>query len=187
VPALTATTTRLTNGALYQTGWFACVLGAAWGHGTVGAVAAGALMAGHLVASPDRRTDLRTMLGTLTIGGVVEGLQIAAGTYQTLGGGVPGPVPPLWLLALWAHFATTFRYSLRALVARPWAAVLFGALGGPVAFLAGERLGAVTLARPLGASLTALALGWAAAMTLVALAFGGQARRPMPCYGRPGS
>jgi hypothetical protein len=187
VPALTAATTRLVNGVLYQTGWFACVLGAGLGHGTIGAAAAAVLMAGHLAASPDRRTDLRTIIGTLAIGGVVEGLQIAAGTYVSLGGSAPGPLPPLWLLALWAHFATTFRYSLRALVARPWAAVLFGAVGGPVAFLAGERLGAVTLTRPLGASVTALALGWAAAMGVVALAFGGLARQPMPRYRRPPS
>ncbi len=144
-------------------------------------------MAGHLAVSPDRRVELRTMLGTLTVGAVVEGVQIAAGTYETLGGSAPGPLPPLWLLALWAHFATTFRYSLRALVARPWAAVLFGALGGPVAFLAGERLGAVTLTRPLGAAVTALALGWAAAMSVVALALGALARQPMPRYRRPGS
>lgn len=187
MPALTATATRLVNGGLYQTGWFACVLGAALGHGTVGAVAAAALMAGHLAASPDRRIDLRTMLATLAVGAVVEGGQIVAGTYQTLGGGAPGPVPPLWLLALWAHFATTFRYSLRALVARPWAAVLFGALGGPVAFLAGERLGAVALSRPLGTAVTALAFGWAVAMGVVALAFGSLARQPMPRYRRPGS
>jgi hypothetical protein len=187
VPALTATATRLFNGGLYQTGWFACVLGAAWGHGTAGAIAAAALMAGHLAASPDRRVDLRTMFATLAVGAVVEGGQIAAGTYQTLGGSAPGGVPPLWLLALWAHFATTFRYSLRAVVARPWAAVLFGALGGPVAFLAGERLGAVTLTRPLVTAGAALALGWALAMGVVALAFGGLARQPMPRYRRPGS
>jgi hypothetical protein len=185
--ALTATATRLVNGALYQTGWFACVLGAAWGRGTAGAVAAAVLMAGHLAASPDRRVDVRTMLGTLAVGALVEAVQIAAGTYQTLGAGPPGAVPPLWLLALWAHFATTFRYSLRALVARPWAAVLFGALGGPVAFLAGERLGAVSLTRPLGTAVAALALGWAAAMGVVALAFGALARQPMPRYRRPWS
>jgi hypothetical protein len=185
VAALTPGTTRVVNGALYQTGWFACVLGAAWGHEAAGAFAAAALMAGHLAASADRRVDLHTMLGTVAVGAAVEGLQIAAGTYHTLGGGAPSAVPPLWLLALWAHFATTFRYSLRAIVARPWAALLFGALGGPVAFLAGERLGAVTLARPLGPAVTALALGWAAAMAIVALAFGGLARAAMPRYRRP--
>jgi hypothetical protein len=44
---------------------------------------------------------------------------------------------------MWAQFATTFRFSLRTMITRPIPAALFGAAGGPIAFLAGERLGAV--------------------------------------------
>ena len=38
--------------------------------------------------------------------------------------------PPPWLLAMWAQFATTFRYSLRPVVTRPTRAALLGAAGG---------------------------------------------------------
>jgi Protein of unknown function (DUF2878) len=54
-----------------------------------------------------------------------------------------------WLLVMWGQFATTFRFSLRGVMRRPLFAGLFGATGGPIAFLAGERLGAVILLPPL--------------------------------------
>jgi hypothetical protein len=75
-------------------------------------------------------------------------------------------LPPPWLLAMWAQFATTFRFSLRSVVTRPVLAVLFGAAGGPIAFLAGERLGAVTLLPPLAQSLLRLSISWAIALVV---------------------
>jgi hypothetical protein len=45
-------------------------------------------------------------------------------------------------------------------------AVPFGAAGGPIAFLAGERLGAVTLLPPLAQSLLRLAISWAIALVV---------------------
>jgi len=75
-------------------------------------------------------------------------------------------LPPPWLLAMWAQFATTFRYSLRSVVARSTRAALFGAAGGPIAFLAGERLGAVTLLPPLTPGLLRLSISWAIALVV---------------------
>ncbi len=51
--------------------------------------------------------------------------QIAAGRYFTSGTVIDAP-PPLWLLAMRAQFATTFRFSLRTVVTRPIRAALFG-------------------------------------------------------------
>jgi hypothetical protein len=51
----------------------------------------------------------------------------------------------------------------------PARAALFGAVGGPVAFVAGERLGAVTLARPLAPSLLVLGLAWGVALAACAV------------------
>ena len=80
--------------------------------------------------------------------------QIAAGRYFTSGTVIDAP-RPLWLLAMRAQFATTFRFSLRTVITRPIRAALFGAAGGPIAFLAGERLGAVTLLPPLSTACSA--------------------------------
>jgi hypothetical protein len=59
---------------------------------------------------------------------------------------------------MWIAFATTLNVSMRWLRGRPELALLFGAVGGPLAFYAGERLGAVTVHRPAGG--TGGAVGW---------------------------
>lgn len=156
------------NYALYQMGWLAAVGGATLGLGAVGAAVAALLTAVHLWLARDRSGEAMLVAATLVLGVIVEAGQIFAGTYVALGGTTPSPWPPAWLLALWAQFATTFRFSAAGLFARRWTAALFGALGGPLAFLAGERLGAVTLARPLTASLLSLLVAWALGMAVCA-------------------
>jgi len=161
------TTWRLNYGA-YQLGWLAAILGAASGHGTAGALLAGTLTAGHVLLARDRRGELRLVVAALAAGTLVESWQLAAGTYRVLADATSTGLPPPWLLALWAQFATTFRFSLRRVMTRPWAAMLFGAVGGPVAFLAGERVGAVALAVPLGPALARLVVAWALALAWLA-------------------
>jgi len=102
----------------------------------------------------------------LGVGAAIEGLQIWAGTYRFTSGTIIDSLPPPWLLVMWAQMATTFDFSLRPIVTRPVAAALFGAVGGPLAFLAGERLGAVTLHRPLAPGLLLLASSWTVAMLI---------------------
>lgn len=167
---MNARATYLLNYVAYQLGWLAALLGAAAGHGTAGAVVAFALTVAHVLLARDRRGELVLVLAALAAGVAVESWQIASGTYRVLAGAPLGVLPPLWLLALWAQFVTTFRFSLRRIMTDPRAALVFGALGGPIAFLAGERLGAVVLQVPLGPGLARLVVAWAVA--LAALAWG---------------
>ena len=167
---MTPRATYLLNYGAYQVGWLAAILGAASGHGTAGACAGFALTTGHVLLARDRRGELVLVLAALATGVAVESWQIASGTYRVLAGASPGVLPPLWLLALWAQFATTFRFSLRRIMTAPRPALLFGALGGPIAFLAGERLGAVELTVPLAPGLARLVVAWAAALAVLAWA-----------------
>ncbi len=158
--------THLINYVLYQTGWFACVLGAASLRPWTGFVIAVSLVGVHLALSRERSLEVRLLALTTVVGVVVEIGQIAAGTYRFTSGTVNEALPPPWLLAMWAQFATTFRFSLRSVVTRRVRAVLFGAAGGPLAFLAGERLGAVTLLPPLTHGLLRLSISWALALVI---------------------
>ena len=148
--------TQLLNYALYQAGWFACVLGASWRHPWVGFVIAVALIGAHLALTSERRIELRLVMLATAVGAAVELVQIAAGTYRFTSGTLSAALPPLWLLALWAQLAT-------AVIVRPWTAVLLGGIGGPLAFIAGERLGAVTLLPPVTLAVLRLSIAWALA------------------------
>jgi hypothetical protein len=63
------------------------------------------------------------------------------------------------MVALWANFATTLNVSMRLLRSRLLLAALFGAIGAPLAYYAGARLGAVDLVATLPA-LLAIGAGW---------------------------
>ena len=130
----------------------------------------------HLSLSLERSIEVRLVVLVTAVEAVVEMVQIAAGTYRCTSGTVNDALPPPWLLAMWAQFATTFRFSLRGVMRRPLFAGLFGAVGGPLAFLAGERLGAVTLLPPLTYGLLRLSVSWA----IVLLVFSAVVRRVAP-------
>lgn len=158
--------TQLVNYAIYQIGWVACVLGAAWQRPWTGFVIAMILVGVHLALSEERSLEVGIVVLASAVGAVVEMIQIATGTYRFTSGTVVDALPPPWLLAMWAQFATTFRFSLRSVITRPVPAMLFGAAGGPIAFLAGEGLGAVTLLPPLGYGLLRLSISWAIALAV---------------------
>ena len=158
--------TPLINYALYQAGWFACVLGGASHRPWTGFLIAVILIGVHLTLSLERSLDVRLVVMATAVGLVVEAVLIATGTYRFSSGTVNDALPPPWLLAMWAQFATTFRFSLRRVIRRPLYAALFGAAGGPIAFLAGERLGAVILLPPLTHGLLRLSISWAIALVV---------------------
>jgi len=156
--------THLVNYALYQVGWFACVLGAAWNYPLTGCAIAVVMIAIHLALSTERTLDLGLIALAIVVGIGVELVQLGAGTYRFTSGTLIDGWPPPWMVLLWAQLATTFRFSLRYVFARWLPSLAFGALGGPVAFLGGARLGAVSLLPPLALGLIRLSVCWSAAM-----------------------
>lgn len=166
---MTSRRTHLANYAAYQLGWIAAVGGAAVGAPVAGAVVAFALTAAHVGLARERAREAALVAAAVATGLVVERLLIAEGTYRLLAAAPVGAWPPPWLVALWAQFATTWRYSLATVFARWWTAALFGALGGPLAFVAGARVGAVVLATPLTPALVRLGVAWAVALAVLAL------------------
>lgn len=150
----------IVNALAFQFGWFACVLGAAHGLSWVGPVVVAALLALHLYITPHRLADLKLVLVAVIAGMAWDSLLLRLGWLSLSGTGADSLLAPLWIVALWALFASTLNASLRWLQPRPRLALVFGALGGPLAYVAGERIGAVELLAPVPA-LIGLALGWA--------------------------
>ena len=162
---------RLGNFLSLQAGWFACVLGAAHGREWIGPAVALGLFALHLSRHGAPRAELRLALLVTPLGWAVDSAQRAAGWIDYAGWSPLDVLAPLWIAGLWVLFATTFGSSLAWLVGRPWLAFAFGAVGGPLSYLAAERLGAVALGPDLGTSLAGLAVTWGLAMpALLALA-----------------
>lgn len=66
---------------------------------------------------------------------------------------------PAWIMLLWIAFALTFNHSFKWMHAHPTLASVVGAVAWPMGYVAGERLGAVSLPEPwLAAGL--MAISW---------------------------
>jgi len=126
------------------------------------------------------------MIAAVVLGIGVEWFHSGVGVLDFLGHQAGSP-PPIWILGLWLQFATTLHFSLGWLSKRYPLAALLGLIGGPLAFLGGERLGAATFGDPRALSLGLIALAWAIALpVLVRFAdqLGGVGRYTV-CSGHP--
>lgn len=168
------------NLAGYQLVWFAAVLGAARGKTWPGPVAALLFAFANLWIYKHWRDDTLLLVLAVAVGFALDGSLSLLGVVQYAAASPPWP--PLWLLAIWAAFGLTQHHSF-ALAQRHLAVTAaVGALGGPLAYLAAARLGAVVLPAPPWHGTAALALAWGIALPLLAAA--ARCQRPAPC--RPG-
>jgi len=149
------------NAALYQAGWFACVLGAVHGHASVGIVAAVAIIGWHLASAPQPGREAALIALCAVAGALFETLLVRGGwvRYDTAATFLDGAAP-VWMIMLWAMFATTLNVSLRTLRDHVALAALLGLVGGPLAYYGGVRLGAIAFP-DVAAALVAIGIGWA--------------------------
>lgn len=130
------------NFAAMQAGWFACVLLAAHGRVRLAPFAAALVMLLHVALSRHRVGEMRVAAATLAIGCVWESIVISTGWLHFVD---DGAIIPWWIFAMWPMFSTTLNVSMGFLQGRPWLAALLGAVGAPLSYAAGARLGAVML------------------------------------------
>lgn len=152
--------TLIANIVLFQAGWFACVLGAAHGLPWIGAITAALIVAWHVLQAAQPARELALVGVAAALGALFETVLLQSGFVHFPHGGLFDGLAPYWMIALWALFATTLNVSLRWLRAHPALGAWLGGIGGPLAYYAGARLGAIELAAA-GASLAAIAIGWA--------------------------
>lgn len=158
------------NVVLFQVGWFACVLSGATQRPWIGALIAVSIVAVHLLRAPAAEAELKLVLIALAIGAVWDSMLVWLNWLHYSSGILFPDTAPYWIVMMWGLFATILNVSLRWMRGRWMIAALAGAIGGPLAYYGGHRLGALEFSDGL-AALVALAIGWAVITpTLIALA-----------------
>jgi len=148
---------------LYQGTWFATVLSAGhahrWWWGLLSVLAfAGIVSFGW----PSLRQRIWWMLfASVLCGLIVDTGMIIAQVWQSPRVVMPAPLPPTWLLLLWAAFGIYIALSLEMLYGRYRVAAVVGAIGGMLAYRGGALLGAIHWGKPEWMTTTILALIWA--------------------------
>jgi hypothetical protein len=151
----------LTNFGLYQLGWFAVVLGAANHRPWLGMGVALGFVGIHLLLAPGPLRQLGLIFAAGFVGLAVDTLQLLLGVFAYPSGMLWPWLAPPWDVILWMQFATILPFCLHWLSSRYLLCSLFGLVGGPAAFYAGERLGAIVFLAPRPLNFATLGVVWA--------------------------
>lgn len=173
------TRANILNFVLFQLVWFCAVWGASSGNMWLGPATVLGFVVLHLWMIPagtGRGRELGYVLSVGLVGALADSTLhlIGATSYPTSHEVWPFQVVPPWIVSLWIAFALLPRFSLAWLAGRPVLGFVFGALGGPLSYLAGTRFGSV-------------AVGESSLLTWCALSVEYAVVTPLLLYFAPGS
>ncbi len=152
------------NFAAFQIAWFIAVWGASAGMPWLGPFAVLGWVSAYAFWQAAARADLTLLVGAGLLGGIIDSLLVVLDVIvfpESAGSGFPTTV---WMVALWVNFAAALRHSVGWLCGRFWIGTVFGAIGGPLAYLAGEKLGAIDIQMVFG-----VVIAWFVAMPCLLL------------------
>lgn len=154
------------NFVAFQIGWFSSVYGGAQQMPWLGPLAVAVALTIHFRAAHRPSQELILILSCALIGCLFDSALVALGWVQYTSGVFNEFAAPYWIITMWMLFATTLNVSMRWLRNRDGLAVVFGLIGGPTTYYAGQKLGGIVLVDQV-AALTALAIGWAIMMPIL--------------------
>jgi type III secretory pathway component EscS len=160
---------------LYEALWFAVVIAAGHDHGWLASALGLAFVLWQSVATAERTVAWKLAVLAVLLGIAVDGGATGLGVvHYAAMDPLPFPGgPPCWILGLWASFAVTLPGPMRWLAGRPITAALLGAIGGPLSYAGAQRgWSAVSFPAPAWQGYLWLAVSWAVAMAVLAIALG---------------
>ena len=173
-------TNPIVNFLLFQTCWLANVGGAAVGWPVAGPLFTAVWIGIHLGTLPeDKVGESRLLLAAAAFGFAADSLLALLGLIEFPDHARFGWPSPAWMVALWIGFAATLRHALRWLNGRLITGAILGAVGGPLAYRAGEILGAVAIPQLLP-GLAAVSFVWLVAMPV--LLWISKLKKPDPAF-----
>ena len=156
----------LINVAAFKLGWLSSVFGGAQHLPWLGPAVVFVAVALHLARVQRPSSELMLIVSCGLIGAVFDSALVAAGWVTFPSGMFSDLMAPYWIVTMWMLFGTTINMSMRWMRGRPLLASAFGFVGGPLAYVAGHKIGGIEFVdQP--AALAMLAIGWAVIMPLL--------------------
>jgi hypothetical protein len=149
---------KLINFGLFQLGWFIAIWGAAHQELLPSMIAVALIFMIYIIQARYKKEAFILLLLIMLLGPIFDQCLLSFGLIEYKSQ-FSEYIVPIWIVALWGLFATTLNISLSWLKHYKLLAVLFGLIGGPLAYIAAEKLNAIQLMNSY--ALLALALGWA--------------------------
>ncbi len=146
--------------------WLACVIGGAQGLAWLGPLVLLGFFLTHRLVLGAPRNEWQLAASVAAIGLAVDSSYVFSGLLEFATPWPTTQAAPIWIVAMWANYALTLNHSLRWFQNHLVLGAVFGAVGGPAAYLAGRALGGVEFLAPDATVLAVLALAWGAAVPL---------------------
>lgn len=156
----------LINVAAFKLGWLSSVFGGAQQLPWLGPVVVLIVVGLHLARAQRPGSELMLILSCGLIGAVFDSALVAAGWVTFPSGMFSDMMAPYWIVTMWMLFGTTINMSMRWMRGRPLLASAFGFVGGPLAYIAGHKIGGIVFVDQT-AAIAMLAIGWAVIMPLL--------------------
>lgn len=155
------------NAALFQILWLACAFGAAKQLIWPSCLALLVLMVWQLHPKRRHKSDITLMLLAIVMGLAIDSLWVYLGLMMFQ---LPLPwtaMAPFWIVLLWMGFALTVNHSLMWLKNAWYLPIAMGMIGAPVAYLAGQKFGALTFTASTPVVALSLGIAWAIGLTVM--------------------
>lgn len=151
----------LINVVAYDIGWTIAVLAAARDEFvlSIGAMLGVVLIHAEFELYSPR--EIPTLLLGVLAGTAADTLWLALGLFHLTAAPDNLVLGAAWFLSLWLGFSSVIAVSLRWMWRRPAIGVLFGAIGGPLAYSIAAKIGAITFAEPVWPALAAVSAQYA--------------------------
>ncbi len=156
---------NIINFVLFQISWLVCVLSGAADNNLPAVLMTVVFVLVHFRYFAWRYTDFRLIIAGLLVGLVLDSFYSATGLMAYNGQTMP-PFAPWWILCLWINFMLTLNHSLGWLLERRWLAALISAIGSPLSYFAGQKLGALSWLQP-EMLIMVTAVSWAFAVPML--------------------
>jgi hypothetical protein len=142
----------------FQTGWWACVIGAKNGYPYFGPLVMSIFLFIHFARLENRNKELLFAILVGFIGTVVDTVLLQTNLVEYRGVYIDN-IAPLWITAMWVGFAATINHSLVWLNNKWIMSFALGAIFGPLSYFTGIKFEALHFEISL-LTMSVLALLW---------------------------
>ena len=159
---------KLFNILGFKVSWWSCVFGATSEFVYLGPVLMMLFLITHFYLNSPNPAEIKLVIAFAFLGTLIDTMMALSGmvTYSGLYGS-DIIIAPLWITAMWCGFAAMVNHSMAWLKGRWVQSFVLGALLGPVAYKAGEGLGAIQFNGENLEVTIMLALVWGLSMPLI--------------------
>jgi len=127
------------NAAVFQVGWFACVLSVSNRVEILALVSVALIIATHVYLVKNWYSDIQIILSAGVIGLIVDSTMISHNIFAPSHEMAIEGLAPLWLIGLWMLFGTTINHSLVWFRNHLLLAAIAGFVFAPLAYWAGYK------------------------------------------------